>query len=225
EDLLGAARALHDRGVPFLIALVPFYAFPEKGRFVSLADAPEFVKALQEAVRLGGTIVLHGVTHQREGESTADYEFWDRSRSGPPEDRADERTRSRLLLGLRQCLEQGIHPLLWETPHYAAPLADYRVIADVFSAAVERRQSADRIGTDQLYPYVIRKDRFGQLLLPENLGYVPEADQRAAPILAAAERTSVVRDATVGFFFHVFCRRQVLEEIVDGLLDQGFSFP
>src|SRR5262249_52674316 len=62
EDLLGAARALHDRGVPFLIALVPFYAFPEKGRFVSLADAPEFVQALQEAVRLGGTIVLHGVT-------------------------------------------------------------------------------------------------------------------------------------------------------------------
>ncbi len=225
ENLLGAARALHARAVPFLIALVPFYAFPEKGEFVTLGDEPEFVAALAEAVRLGGTVVLHGVTHQRDGESTADYEFWDKTRGGPPEDRADARTRSRLILGLRECLENGIYPLLWETPHYAAPLADYRVVAKVFSAAVERRQSADRIGTDQLYPYVIRRDRFGQLLLPENLGYVPLGDQRALPILAAAARTGVVRDATVGFFFHVFCRRAVLEEIVDGLLDQGFSFP
>jgi uncharacterized protein YdaL/uncharacterized lipoprotein YddW (UPF0748 family) len=225
EDLLGAARALHARGVPFLIALVPFYAYPEKGEFASLDDEPEFVAALEEAVRLGGTVVLHGVTHQRDGESTADYEFWDRTRGGPPEGRADARTRSRLLLGLRECGEHGIYPLLWETPHYAAPLADYRVVAEVFSAAVERRQTADRIGTDQLYPYVIRRDRFGQLLLPENLGYVPLEDQRAAPILAAAARTAVVRDATVGFFFHVFCKQAVLEEIVDGLLDQGFSFP
>jgi hypothetical protein len=225
EDLLGAARALHARGVPFLIALVPFYAFPDRGEFASLGDEPEFVKAVQEAVRLGGTVVLHGVTHQRDGESTADYEFWDRTRGGPPEGRADARTRSRLFLGLRECLENGIYPLLWETPHYAAPLADYRVVAEVFSAAVERRQSADKIGTDQLYPYVIQRDRFGQLLLPENLGFVPLEDQRSAPILAAAARTCVVRDATVGFFFHVFCRRAILEEVVDGLLDQGFSFP
>ena len=225
ENLLGAARLLHARGVPFLIALVPFYVHPEKGAFVSLRDRPGFVAALQEAVQLGGTVVLHGITHQRHGESTADYEFWDKSRSGPPGGRTDALTRARLLVGLRECLENGVHPLLWETPHYAASLADYRVFAQVFSGAVERRQSADKIGTDQLYPYVIQRDRFGQLLLPENLGYVPVEDQRAQPILEAAARTCVVRDATVGFFFHVFCERRLLEEIVDGLLEQGFCFP
>ena len=98
-------------------------------------------------------------------------------------------------------------------------------MAGVFSAAIERRQSADRIGTDQLYPYPIVKDRFGQLLLPENLGYVPLEDQRAEPILTAAERTATVRDATACFFFHLFCRLGVLKEIVDGLIDRGFEFP
>lgn len=225
EDLLAAARLLHGRGIPFLVALVPIYTFPEKGEYASLDDQPEFVAALKEAVRLGGTIVLHGVTHQRGGESTADYEFWDPAGSGPPADRTDAKTQARISLGLEECRRHGIYPLLWETPHYAATLADYKVISRIFSGAVERRQADNRLGTDQLYPYVIRKDRFGQLLLPENLGYVPLENQSAAPILAAAKRTGVARDAVAGFFFHLFCDQAVLKEIVDGLKEQGFSFP
>jgi hypothetical protein len=224
-DLIAAARLLNRRGVPFLIALVPFYRFPEQDERASLSDQPEFVTAVKEAIRLGATVVLHGATHQRTGESTADYEFWDTSRNGPPADRTDANTRARIYLGLEECIRNGIHPLLWETPHYAAPIADYRIAAQVFTAAVERRQSADRIGTDQLYPYPILKDRFGQLLLPENLGYVPLDDQRPEPILQAAERTAVVRDATACFFFHLFCKLGVLEDIVDGLIERGFAFP
>ncbi len=225
-DRLRAATALlYRRGIPFLIALVPFYVYPEKGAFVSLSDRPEFVKAVRHAVAHGATVVLHGVTHQRTAESTADYEFWDPVRDAPPDERTDAKTRARLVYGLKECFRNGIYPLLWETPHYAAPLADYRVISEFFSTACERRQSADKIGTDQLYPYVIAKDRFGQLLLPENLGYVPLDAQAAEPILAAARRTAVVRDATVGFFFHLFCELPILEEIADGLIAQGFSFP
>src|SRR5690606_31263263 len=85
-------------------------------------------------------------------------------------------------------------------------------------------QSYDRIGTDQLYPYVIRRDLFGQILIPENLGYVPLGAQDAEPILAAARRTKVVRDAVAGFFFHLFCDLEVLERIVDGMAAEGYSF-
>jgi len=54
---------------------------------------------------------------------------------------------------------------------------------------------------------------------------VPLDAQEPGPILAAAERTSVVRDATVGFFFHLFCDLKVLAAITDGLLERGFFFP
>lgn len=223
--LRAAARLLHARGVPFLISLVPIYKFPKEGDYATLGDRPEFAEAVREAVALGGVIVMHGVTHQLTGETAADYEFWDRGRNGATAGRTDAKTRARLLFGLEECRKHGIYPLLWETPHYASTLEDYRVFSTVFSAAVERRQSVNRIGSDQLCPYPIFRDRYGQLLLPENLGYVPLDDQRAAPILEAAERTAVVRDATVCFFFHLCCDLGVLKEIVGGLQDRGFAFP
>ncbi len=225
ESLRRIAHLLQERGIPFLVSVIPFYVFPEKGLFIPMSERPEFVSALKEMVACGGTVVLHGVTHQRTGESAADYEFWDPQAGGPPADRSDAKTRARILAGLEECARNGIFPLIWETPHYAAPGADYRVAASIFRAACERRQSADKIGTDQLYPYSIRKDRWGQILLPENLGYVPLDDQRPDPIVQAAIRTAVVRDCTAGFFFHPFCKSEVLAQIVDSLLEEGFAFP
>ncbi len=225
DRIATAARMLERRGIPFLIALVPYYTFPEEGTFVALSDRPEFAAAIRDAVARGATVVLHGVTHQRTGETTADYEFWDTARDGPVEGRTDARVRARLARGLEECVRNGIYPLIWETPHYAGSLADYRVVSEVFSAACERRQSADKIGTDQLYPYVITRDLFGQLLLPENLGYVPLEAQSAEPILAAAKRNLVVRDAVSCFFFHLFCELGTLGEIADGMLAQGYCFP
>ncbi len=224
DKLRKAAKLLSSRNVPFLVSIVPFYVYPEKGIFISLSDRPEFVDAIKFMERMGGTVVLHGITHQRTGETTADYEFWDPVANTPLEDRTDANIKARIMRGLKECLKNGIHPLLWETPHYAASLADYRVVSEIFSTACERRQADNIVGTDQLYPYMIQKDLFGQMLLPENLGYVPLDDQRAEPILTAARRSKVVRDVTVGFFFHLFCDMGVLEEIVEGLSDQQFRF-
>ena len=225
DRLLAAAHFLHSHDIPFLIALVPFYVFPEKGTFVSMSDKPEFIDTIKEMVALGGTVVLHGVTHQRTGESTDDYEFWDPLNDSPIVDRTDAKTYARVTQGLQECLNNGIYPLLWETPHYAASLADYQVFSQIFGAACERRQSANKIGTDQLLPYVIVKDLFGQVLVPENLGYVPLEDQTPEPIITAARRSTVVRDTTVGFFFHPFCEIKVLKKIVKGLREEGFCFP
>ena len=220
-----AARMLQSRGIPFLIALVPYYTFPEEGTFIAMHERPEFVAAIKDAVARGATVVLHGVTHQRVGETTADYEFWDTTRDGPIEGRTDARVRARLARGIEECIRSGVYPLLWETPHYAASLADYRVVSEVFSTACERRQSADMIGSDQLYPYTIVRDLFGQMIIPENLGYVPLEAQSAEPVLAAAARNLVVRDAVSGFFFHLFCELGTLGEIADGMLAQGYRFP
>lgn len=225
EKLYQAGKLLYKHKAPFMVALVPFYVHPEQGQFISLSDRPEFVAAIKAMEKMGGTIVLHGITHQRTGESTADYEFWDTLNDTPLSDRTDANIKARVMRGLKECLKNGIHPLIWETPHYAGSLADYNVFSGIFSTACERRQSDDLIGTDQLYPYMIRKDLFGQMLLPENLGYVPLDDQRSEPILAAARRSKVVRDVTVGFFFHLFCNMDILEEIVQGLSGEGFQFP
>jgi hypothetical protein len=48
-----------------------------------LVDKPEIVDALKYMVHNGGTIVMHGTTHQCKGVTAADYEFWDESTNKP----------------------------------------------------------------------------------------------------------------------------------------------
>ncbi|MBN1421283.1 MAG: DUF2334 domain-containing protein, partial [Planctomycetes bacterium] len=224
DALRRVARSLERRGIPWLIALVPFYVNPEEHAFVRISERPAFAAAIRDCAARGATIVLHGSTHQRTGESTSDYEFWDGTGHKPLARASQAETHDRVERGLAECRANGIFPLLWETPHYAATDADYAVLSRTFSAAVERRQAHDEHGSDQLLPYVIPCDRFGQLLLPEALGYVPLDDQRPEPILAAARRALVVRDGIAGFFFHTFCDLGVMEDIVDGMADLGYRF-
>ena len=78
-DLLGADR------IPFSIALYPEYVGPvtqhPRARF-SLKDRPQVVEAIKYMLAKGGTLILHGFTHQlgdsrnpNDGQSGEDYEF------------------------------------------------------------------------------------------------------------------------------------------------------
>jgi len=78
-DLLSADR------IPFSIALYPVYVGPvaqhTRARF-SLRHRPELVEAIKYMLAKGGTLILHGYTHQyrdknnpSDGQSGEDYEF------------------------------------------------------------------------------------------------------------------------------------------------------
>ena len=71
------------RGVPFMVGVIPFFVDPGEGIRLSLSDKPDLVDALQYMVRNGGTIVMHGVTHQYKGTTATDFEFWDDNTNGP----------------------------------------------------------------------------------------------------------------------------------------------
>ena len=69
-------------------------------------------------------------------------------------------------------------------------------------------------GVGQIYPYVIKKDYYGQRIIPENLGNI-EYDIRAIDptsnynytwqdIVTNADYGKVVRDGYASFFFHPF---------------------
>lgn len=79
---------LHERGIPFQIAVIPRYLDPQgrenDGRptSVTLEQAPQVVAALKYAQSRGGTLIQHGTTHQYRGLdnpyngiSGPDYEF------------------------------------------------------------------------------------------------------------------------------------------------------
>ncbi len=224
ESLKNIAAFLHRQKVPFQVAFTPFYVYPEDNQRVSLSEQPQLVDALQYMVRKGGTLVLHGITHQRFRETTTDYEFWDPVQDAPVEGQTRARLHDRINRGLQECWSNQIYPLIWETPHYAASQDFYDVISDVFSLAMERRQTIDRRGTDQYLPYALFPDRFGQIVLPENLGYVPLSDPRPEVILEPARKMKIVRDGAASFFFHPFVDLDVLKSIIKTMKQEGFTF-
>jgi uncharacterized protein YdaL len=214
---------LASEGVPFQIALVPIYRDPSSSGEVQLSDRPELVAAVEYAVRKGGAIVLHGVTHQYNGTTPDDYEFWDGERNVKRPDDSAELVRNKLENGLDECFRNDLYPLAWETPHYAASLLDYQEVGRVFSTINERPLTIEMQGTQQFFPYPTT-DAHGTFVVPENLGYIPLAKQDATAILAAAQAERVVRDSVASMYVHDFVNPQAIRDAVAGVKALGYTF-
>ena len=230
ETLRTVADRLASLGVPFLVGVTPFYVNPATGTRIAMSAKPDYVDALHYMMERGGTVVMHGTTHQYKGESASDYEYWDESGDRPIPDETRASVERRVRDGLLECLRNGVYPLLWETPHYAASKLDYSVFAAHFSSAIEQRLVAERLDYSQYFPYIIRRDVYGQTIYPENLGYVPleggERQQTATveKLLGFAQANLIVRDGFASAFFHPFVPVARLEQLVRGLKDLGYTF-
>jgi uncharacterized protein YdaL len=130
-------------------------------------------------------------------------------------------------------------PFMWTFPDYVASAPDYAAAAALFPVRWERAlyfgggltggtiDYTHVIG--QTFPYVVRDD-YGSIVLPENLGdYSPNSFYAFPPhtvdnILAAGAANLAVRDGFASFFYHPYLGLDTLEQIVDGLRAQGYTF-
>ncbi|MBN1534043.1 MAG: DUF2334 domain-containing protein [Spirochaetes bacterium] len=230
DRLRDIADILSEREIPFLVGVVPVYVNTSEDLRITLSDKPEIVDALKYMVRNGGTIVMHGVTHQYRGNSTDDFEFWDGQIGSPIKDERADDIERKIELGLDEFMKNGLYPLLWETPHYTASFLTYRTVAKYFSTAVEQRLAIENIDYGQYYPYIIYRDFFGQKIYPENLGYVPltpdydRGEEYVKTLLSNARTMLQVRDGFASCFFHPFIDPSLLEELVDGIQGMGYQY-
>jgi len=238
------AIALIARDAPFSVDVTPVFKDPlgvyfEPDTEIHLADDPDFVATVAHLLYSGGTLIMHGVTHQHDnGMSLADWEFVIGPSNQPlPYDSA-QWARDRVAWGLAEFASQGWTPDIWETPHYAASHGDYLIFDEFFDVYYEQPLAfalpPDAPGvfgepvvhSAQLMPYAAYNSASGMAVLPENMGYISNVPgMRPADLLAKADRLLIVRDGVASFFFH---HNQVdIEEVlqvVDGLLDRGFRF-
>ena len=224
EGLRSIADYLKSQHVPFSVGLTPFYLNPSENTAISISDRPELVDALKYMVARGGTVVLHGCTHQYRGQSTVDHEFWDGLKNEPIFEDSEVYVDERLEKAINECFKNGIYPLVWETPHYAASQIDYRVINRFFSTCYERRQTVDVQGSDQLLPFFIPSRPGKAMMIPENLGYVPMDNPSPETVILNAQKNMMVRDGFASFFFHPFVPLDALKQIVKGIREMGYTF-
>jgi uncharacterized protein YdaL len=231
DRLREIADVLYAKDVPFLISLIPFYVDPTRGVRVSLSDKPDLVDAIHYMVRHGGTVLMHGATHQYKGVTATDHEFWDEATAKPIKDDSEQYVLGKVAMGLHECLRNGIYPVIWETPHYAASQLTYDAVAKVFSAAIEQRLAIDHEDYSQFFPYIIEHDLHGQKIYPENMGYVPQDDndpglpaREVEAMLQRAAKNLYVRDGFASCFYHTFIPLDNLERLVDGVKALGYAY-
>ncbi|MDP4195622.1 MAG: DUF2334 domain-containing protein [Bacteroidota bacterium] len=221
---------LSERGIPFLIGVIPFYVNPGDGTRLSLSDKPDLVDALKYAVRNGASIIMHGSTHQYRGITAGDYEFWDSNTDKPIKGETEESIRKKIELGIQELMKNGLYPIAWETPHYTASSLLYNTIGKYFSSSIEQRLAIENSEYSQYFPYIINKDLYGQKIYPENLGYVPQdidinVSRRAVQnIIKGAQTNLSVRDGFAACFFHSFLPLELLKELVDGVRALGYTY-
>jgi Uncharacterized protein conserved in bacteria (DUF2334) len=208
---------LVDRRMPFAIGVIPNQR-RQDGTIDPLGEHPQLVRALQKAQANGGAIVLHGYYHTfGTGE---DYEFWDPVHNRPLQGDHYEVYACKVVSGIRILRDLGLEPRFWETPHYAGSPTAYKAFAHYFSHALENRND------ESWLPYPYGPDQYGQIVIPEALGYIA-ADEgwTVQRQLARARLLRIVRDSwAVGFVHPATVSVEELNALVVGLEELGFEF-
>ncbi|WP_030176798.1 DUF2334 domain-containing protein [Spirillospora albida] len=215
-DLTAAARLLAGRGVPFSFGVFPVHE--EGGRTVRLAQRPRVVAAIRYMLAHGGTMIMHGYTHQfgtlrnpYNGTSGDDFEFYrahvdagDRVRyDGPVPGDSAAWALSRVSASAAAFAQAGLPvPAIFEFPHYAGSPADYRAVGTRFARRYERALyftgtlsgRAPEYGhmAGQFFPYAVT-DVYGTKVVPENLGNVVPTGYNQNPAVTPADIIAAAR--------------------------------
>lgn len=258
---------LSSKRIPFSVATIPHYRDP-LGKYndgvaqdIPLTQAVALKNALNYALARGGKIVMHGFTHQYNSTpnlytavSGDDFEFWNAVNNTPVAEDSTAWALGRLQSGLSELKNNGYTPFAWEAPHYQSSPLSMLAVPQVFKTTYQRAvyytsntpNLTASVGRDyavgQFFPYVIKKDYYGQQVLPENLGNIEYDIREIDPtsyitytwqdLYQNAQYARVVRDGFASFFFHPFWLEQELgvpgfqdfKSLVDGISGLGYTW-
>ena len=157
---------------------------------IHLAQATGLKRALNYALLRGGSIVMHGYTHQYDSTpnllnavSGSDYEFWYAVQNRPVDEDSVQWAEGRMADGLLEFTLNGYKIVGWAAPQYqmspAASSATALTFPTTFQRAVYYTSTKPQLGTGAanlfgraVFPYIINADYYGQRIIPENLGSV-----------------------------------------------------
>lgn len=173
DSLREIAQILKEKQIPYMVAVIPIYINPETGKEYRFSHSPELVKVLKQIQKDGGSIVLHGYTHQfRKSETGEGFEFWDVEHNSPIYSPADkeyqlrkendfaskqeylnylkelqnfetEYIETKLTKGIEELANYGLYPIAFEAPHYTMSQKGYQITSNYFSTYVGQIQISD----------------------------------------------------------------------------------
>ncbi len=214
--LLTATNYLKSEKVPFTLSLIPFYV--DGADRTSITQESAFRTAVKQALLNGGELVVHGATHQYDGKTAEDWEFWDEKANKPIG--GAEYAEQRVKMALTEIQKAGLapHTIGWETPHYQAGEAHYAVFEKYFGFLFEPHRKFDLA----FVPYII--ETASSVYIGTPLGFVQNDTDIFRITLEAEKLAGLKYGAVAAFFYHPFLGVDRLRAIVTALKKQGWQF-
>ncbi|MFS8349802.1 DUF2334 domain-containing protein [Bacillus nitratireducens] len=209
KQLKEIAELLKEKNLPYMITVIPVYKDPDTGKTVHLKDNSELVDVLRFMQDNGGSIVMHGYTHQfYDSETGEGFEFWDVKTDQPirqpnhekPKAKEDfqstedynkyvengkafeeKYTKDHIEKGITELVEAKLYPVAFEAPHYTMSQKGYEILSQYFSTYVGQLQLNDTTWKSMHSPAYISTPSFlhGMKLIPETVGFI-EGDKPQA---------------------------------------------
>jgi len=237
SDLLSIDEFLEQKNIPYHFGVIPVYVNPKENINISILDKPQLIKTLK-TMSNNGNLVLNGYTHQYDGETVIDFEFWDESKNQPIEEDSKEFAQSRIINALTLLKEAGLYTDIWETPNYTASNTDYKTFEKIFPIIYDSRNGIN-------VPFAFKRNN--TVFSPIDLGYVSSPESVDKLIANAKKIYDCFEDPSISFFYHpyLFTNKEVgkgtlnkiitlftnqepekgtLNKIIDSLRDIGYEF-
>ncbi|QUG82169.1 DUF2334 domain-containing protein [Bacillus nitratireducens] len=209
KQLKEIAELLKEKNLPYMITVIPVYKDPDTGKTVHLKDNSELVDVLRFMQDNGGSIVMHGYTHQfYDSETGEGFEFWDVKTDQPirqpnhekPKTKEDfqstedynkyvengkafeeKYTKDHIEKGITELVEAKLYPVAFEAPHYTMSQKGYEILSQYFSTYVGQLQLNDTTWESMHSPAYISTPSFlhGMKLIPETVGFIEEDKPQA----------------------------------------------
>jgi uncharacterized protein YdaL len=168
------ATILKKKNIPYIVSVIPVYRDPKTGVESRFSDYPQMLSALKYSQQNGGSIIMHGYTHQYKDDETGEgFEFWDVDANMPvtvPPDKIPEKKtradfgsdkeylqflakqkafeteyiKTKVTKAIQEMVGLGLYPLAFEAPHYTMSQSGYEILADHFSTYIGQLQLGDR---------------------------------------------------------------------------------
>nr|BAL57544.1 hypothetical conserved protein [uncultured Acetothermia bacterium]BAL58985.1 hypothetical conserved protein [Candidatus Acetothermum autotrophicum] len=214
--LLSVTDYLKSEKVPFTLSLIPFYV--DGADRTSITQESAFRTAVKQALLNGGELVVHGASHQFDGKTAEDWEFWDEKTDKPIG--GAEYAEQRVKLALTEIQKAGLapHTIGWETPHYKASEAHYAVFEKYFGFLFEPHRQFELA----FVPYVI--ETTSSVYIGTPLGFVQNDVDISRITLEAEKLAGLKYGAIAAFFYHPFLGVDRLRALVTTLKKQGWQF-
>ncbi|MBJ8055795.1 polysaccharide deacetylase family protein [Bacillus cereus] len=204
KQLQEIAELLKEKKIPYMITVIPVYKDPNTGKTVHLKDNSELVSVLRFMQDNGGSIVMHGYTHQfYDSETGEGFEFWDVKTDQPirqpnhekPKTKEDfqstedynkyvengkafeeKYTKDHIEKGITELVGAKLYPVAFEAPHYTMSQKGYEILSQYFSTYVGQLQLNDTTWKSMHSPAYISTPSFlhGMKLIPETVGFIEE---------------------------------------------------